>query len=149
MLKKYKFGFDISGFILFLIIMLPNFIWFAVPAPNDILRQASVTPTVDMIASVCQMIFVASLCFIINKERGNLKIFPLLILSIVCIGVYFSGWIIYYIGIVNPIVIICLILPPCMSFILFALERKNIIAVIPAVVFTVCHLIYGTVNFIL
>ena len=35
--KKYKIGFDIWGLIIFIVIMIPNFIWFAVPAPNDIL----------------------------------------------------------------------------------------------------------------
>ena len=149
MLKKYKLGFDISGLVIFLIIMLPNFIWFAVPAPNDILRQESITPIVDIIGSVCQIIFVASLCIVINKERDSIGISPLLISSAFCIGLYFLGWVLYYNGIVNPMVIICLTLPPCIAFIFFALDRKNIIAFIPAVCFTICHLIYGTVNFIL
>ncbi len=149
MLKKYKLGFDISGLVIFLIIMLPNFIWFAVPAPNDILRQESMTPIVDIIGSVCQIIFVASLCIVINKERDSIRISPLLISSAFCIGLYFLGWVLYYNGIVNPMVIICLTLPPCIAFIFFALDRKNIIAFIPAVCFTICHLIYGTVNFIL
>ncbi len=61
---------------------------------------------------------------------------------------YFVGWISYYIGISNPVVIISLTVSPCLAFILFALDRKNIIAVVPAVCFTICHLIYGTVNFI-
>ena len=37
-LRQYKFGFEINGLVLFLVIMVPNFIWFFVPAPNDILR---------------------------------------------------------------------------------------------------------------
>ena len=42
MIKKYKMGFDIWGLITFIIIiMIPNFIWFAVPAANDILRGES------------------------------------------------------------------------------------------------------------
>ena len=49
MIKKYKIGFDIWGLIIFIIIMIPNFIWFAVPAPNDILRGESITKTVDVI----------------------------------------------------------------------------------------------------
>ena len=149
MLKKYKLGFDISGLVIFLIIMLPNFIWFAVPAPNDILRQESITPIVDIIGSVCQIIFVASLCIVINKERDSIRISPLLISTAFCIGLYFLGWVLYYNGIVNPMVIICLTLPPCIAFIFFALDRKNIIAFISTVCFTICHLIYGTVNFIL
>ena len=49
MLKEYKFGFNIYGLLLFLIIMIPNFIWFAVPAPDDVLRVESVTEMIDTI----------------------------------------------------------------------------------------------------
>ena len=147
-LKKYKLGFDISGLVLFLIVMLPNFIWFAVPAPNDILRAESVTPAIDMMGSICQVLFVAALCVMINKKRKKLCLSPLLISSIAFIILYFLGWILYYVGVSSSVVIILLTVPPCLAFILFALDRKNIIAVVPAVCFMICHLIYGTVNFI-
>jgi len=47
MLNKYKISFDIWALLLFLIIMIPNFIWLAIPAPNDILRTDSITKTID------------------------------------------------------------------------------------------------------
>lgn len=40
MLKKYKMGFDIWGLIVFLIIMIPNFIWFAIPTLMTYLEQS-------------------------------------------------------------------------------------------------------------
>ena len=61
LLKKYRFGFDISGLVIFLIVMIPNFIWFAVPAPNDILRNESVTAIVDMIGSIFQVLFIGEI----------------------------------------------------------------------------------------
>lgn len=149
MLKKYKFGFDISGLVIFLCVMIPNFIWFAFPAPNDILRNESVTAIIDTIGSICQVLFVGFLCVIINKEKNELRFSPLIILTVICIILYFAGWILYYNGITNPLVIFFLTLPPCLAFIFFALDRKNIIAVVPATCFTICHLIYGIVNFIL
>jgi len=149
LLKKYRFGFDIMGLVLFLIVMIPNFIWFAVPAPNDILRNESVTALVDTIGSICQVLFVSFLCVIINKEKNKLHFSPLIILTVICIILYFTGWILYYNGITNSLVIIILTLSPCLAFIFFALDRKNIIAVVPAVCFTICHLIYGVVNFVL
>ena len=69
MIKKYRIGFDIWGLIIFIIIMIPNFIWFVVPAPNDILRGESITETVDAIASICQVLMVMSLCIFINQNR--------------------------------------------------------------------------------
>ncbi len=106
MLKKYKLSFDIWGLLLFLIVMIPNFIWFAVPAPNDILRADSITGTIDTAASVCQVLMVAALCVFRNVESKRL------------------------------------------AFLFFAVDRKNRIAMIPISIFTICHLIYGVVNFV-
>ena len=72
MLKKYKLSFDIWGLLLFLIIMIPNFIWFLYPAPNDVLRADSVTGGIDNIASVCQVLMVMVLCIFVNKESCKL-----------------------------------------------------------------------------
>ena len=149
MLKKYKIGFDIWGLIIFLIIMIPNFIWFAVPAPNDILRADSATEIVDTIASVCQVMMVIALCLLINKERKKISITKLITASICFCLIYFASWVFYYSGITNSMVILGLTIPPCLSFLFFAIDRKNIFAVIFISIFTICHLIYGTVNFIL
>ena len=145
---KYEFGFDVSGLILFLLVMLPNFIWFAVPAPNDVLRTESVTPVVDVVASVCQVLTVACLCFVIPKERRELRFSPLVIATMVCVIVYYIGWLLYYTGIVNVWVILLLTIPPCLAFILFAADRKNLPAVVFATAFAVCHLIFAIMNFI-
>lgn len=148
-MKNYKFTFDVWGLAIFLLIMMPNFIWFAVPAPNDILRAESTTAVVDAIGSVCQALFAAALCFIANKNCDKLRITPKIIIAACCVLIYFAGWGLYYAGITVPPVIICLTLPPCLAFLFFALDRKNYIAVIFTAAFTVCHFIYGTVNFII
>ena len=147
-LKTYKLGFDISGLILFLLVMIPTFIWLAVPAPNDVLRTDSATPIVDTIGSVCQFLFIACLCFVINKDRSSLCFSPWVIASIACVLVYYVGWLLYYHGIANAWIILMLTLPPCAAFILFAADRKNFPAVLLATGFAVCHLIFGIVNFI-
>lgn len=149
MLKKYKLSFDIWGLLLFLIIMIPNFIWFAIPAPNDVLRRDSVTGIFDMIASICQVCMIIALCFLVYRKRSKLRITPLIIAVIFCSLLYFAAWIFYYGGIVNTIIILGLTIVPCLAFLFFAIDRKNLIAIVPISVFTVCHLIFGVVNFIL
>ncbi|MBQ3581185.1 MAG: hypothetical protein II975_09380 [Bacteroidales bacterium] len=42
----------------------------------------------------------------------------------------------------NPTVILLLTLPPCLAFIFYAISRRNMLALNPAVGFTICHLIY-------
>ena len=148
MLKRYKLSFEIWGLLLFLIVMIPNFIWFAIPAPNDILRAKSITEMVDTVASVCQILMIVSICIFRNRESEKLCISPFVIMVIVCCLLYVASWIAYYNGMTNVIVILGLTIPPCLAFLFFAIDRKNGIALIPVSIFTICHLVYGVVNFI-
>ena len=147
--KKYKIGFDIWGALLLLIIMIPNFIWFAVPAPNDVLREQSITENVDTVASVCQILMIAASCIFRNRESKKLCMTPFVIMTVACYLLYVASWIAYYNGMVNVIVILGLTIPPCLAFLSFAIDRKNGIALIPISIFTICHLIYGVVNFVI
>ena len=144
MLKRYKLSFEICGLLLFLIVMIPNFIWFAIPAPNDILR----TETVDTVASVCQILMIVAICIFRNRESKKLCITPHIIMVAICYLLYVASWIAYYNGMANVIVILGLTIPPCLAFLFFAIDRKNGIALIPISIFTICHLVYGVVNFI-
>ena len=149
MLKKYKIGFDIWGLIVFLIIMIPNFIWFAVPAPNDILRTESVTAVIDTIGSICQVLMICALCVFINLERKKLSFTKMIIAMICCCVIYFVSWLLYYWGITNAVVILGLTIPPCMAFLFFAIDRRNYISIIPISIFTTCHFVCGVVNYII
>lgn len=148
-IKRYKFGFDIWGLLLFLAIMVPNFIWFAVPASNDVLRIESATATLDMVASVFQVIMVAALTLLVNPARKKPMPRPLFIGILAAILFYFVGWVFYYSGVASAIIVIDLTIAPCLAFILFCIARKNVVALDSAAVFTVCHLIHGVVNFLL
>ena len=149
MFKRYKLSFEIWGLLLFLIIMIPNFIWFAIPAPNDILRAKSITEMVDTVASVCQILMIVAICIIRNRESKKLCISPFIIMAAACYLLYVASWIAYYSGMTNVVVILGLTIPPCLAFLFFAIDRKNGIALIPISIFTICHLVYGAVNFII
>lgn len=146
-LKKFRLGFDVWALVLFLIIMIPNFIWFTVPAPNDILRQESVTVVVDTIASISQAVMIICLCIVSNKDKAKFRITKLILAAMVCCLLYFFCWILYYFGVVNAGVMFGLAFFPCSAFFVFALDRKNMIAVVPVLIFTICHLIYAVVNY--
>lgn len=149
MLKKYKLSFDVWGLLLFLIVMIPNFIWFVLPAPNDILRANSITEMFDMVASVCQVLMIAALCIFQNIESKKLYVSHYIMVVIGCCLLYFASWIVYYAGIVNAIVVLGLTIPPCLAFLFFAIDRKNGVAILPISVFAICHLVYGVANFII
>ncbi len=148
MLKDYKFGFDWIGLILFLIIMIPNLIWFVVPAPDDVLRTESVTSVVDIIGSVCQVLMVASLCLIINRNYIGMRVSSLVVEVVSCIFLYYICWLFYYLGKADIAVLLGLTVFPCAAFLLYSYKRKNIIAAFFAGAFSVCHLIYAIANFV-
>lgn len=149
MLRKYRMGFDVWVLVLFAAVMLPNVIWFALPAPNDILRVESVTPVVDTVGSVFQVLMIAALCMFIRTDIEK-KGFRLPIIgAILCVTLYWLCWVLYYCGTANTAVILGLTLPPCFAFILYALHKKNGIAAIFAGGFTICHLIFALANFVL
>ena len=147
--KNYRPGFDPWGLGLFLLIMLPNFVWFVLPAPDDVLRTESVTPLSDAIGQALQIIMAAALCAVINVAGGEPMKRKYWTGSAVCVMLYFSGWAAYYAGIIHSAVILDLCLAPCGAFLLLAAARKNAPALLAAVGFTVCHLISTVINFIL
>lgn len=148
-MKKYKIGFDFGGLLLFLVIMLPNFIWMAIPAPNDILRVSSITPIIDTIGSIFQVIFILLMCILIRKDRAKIKFSKIIIGMIISVICYFIGWIFYYCGFTNSLIIVLLTIPPCLAFLLYTIDRKNVLALISVMIFTICHIIYGFVNYII
>lgn len=148
-LRHYRLGFDPWGPALFFIIMLPNFVWSALPAPNDVLRSESVTPLADTIAQVLQIVMIAALCAVVNVTRPKPMNRKHQIVIAVCIALYFAGWMAYYAGVTNAAVILDLCLAPCGVFLLFALTRQNIVALIFCIGFAACHLIFAIENFIM
>ena len=144
--NHYRFGSDVGAAVLFAAVMLPNIFWFAVPAPNDILRGASVTPTIDGVGAVFQVLMIGLLCILKNTTAG--KRTKYLWGAAAGYGIYCAAWIAYYRGIVAPVVILVLCLAPCLAFGFYSVGRKNCPAQIFLAGFTICHLIYGIVNFL-
>lgn len=142
-------GFDIWALVVFLIIMIPNFIWSVVPAPNDILRTESATKVIDTIGSIFRVLMIFTLCVFINPERKKLSFTKTIIAMICCCVIYYCCWVFYYLGVTNGVVILGLTIPPCMTFLFYAIDRRNYISIIPIAIFTVCHIVFGVVNFII
>lgn len=149
MLKNYKLTFDPWCLILFLIIMIPNLIWFIIPAPNDILRISSTAEVFDILSSIFQVLMLITLCFFKNTKSEAIRLSSFIIAASVCCLLYFGSWILYYSGIVNSFIILSLASLPCLAFLLFDIDRKNWLALIPILIFSTCHIISGLINFVI
>ncbi len=148
MLKEYRIGVDVGAALLFFAVMLPNFVWFAVPAPNDILRAQSVTPVPDAAASVCQVLFTALLVLAKNKNVPAVTLSFPIGCALASYAAYLAAWLFYYRGNAGAVIILLLSLMPCLAFGSYAVGRKNRLPLPPLAVFAVCHLLHGIINFI-
>lgn len=149
MYKNYRLSFDPWCLLLFLLIMVPNLIWFIIPAPNDLLRISSTVKLIDTIATVFQIIMLLSLCFFKNTKAKSFRLSLLLGLTIISCLLYFICWVLYYNSRINSVIILGLAILPCLSFFLFAIDRKNWLALIPILIFTICHIASSLINFII
>lgn len=148
-IHNYKLNFNIWGLVIFLLIMIPNLIWFMVPATHDVLRVDSVTPIVDFISSMAQVIMIFGLCFLSNNKETN-SVSNVLKLSMgTALVFYYLGWLSYYVGFTYNFIILDLCIVPSIIFILSLVSYRNYITLIPTLIFTIGHLIFCLFNFIL
>lgn len=149
-MRELKFGFDRWGLLLFLAVMLPNFLWFVLPAPNDTLRGESITPILDGAASVLQVLMAAALCLIVRPDGKRFSWRnPWIVAALISLILYDVSWSVYYCGVTAPALLLALCLLPCAAFVFYEIERRNWIALIATVAFSVCHLAFGIINFLL
>lgn len=147
MWKQYRLGLDGLGLGLFLLIMVPNVLWAVAPPAADPLRLPSVTPRLDLAASVVQAVFVAALS--LQKNRRAAPLHPGLAAGIGgCVLGYFAAWGCYYAGVQYPVLLLTMCVLPCLALLLYARARRNYAALVPGVVFAVFHGIYGICNFL-
>lgn len=150
MIKKYRFGFSWEGLVAFLLVMTPNILWMACPPVNDPLARNSAPAAVEIAMSVSQWLMIALLAVIKRKDavRGKpaSRIFCIacgaLLLS------YYLLWAAYFMGYAAPLQLLGMAVFPCTYFILFAVWRENMLALVPALVFAVLHIGVTFINFV-
>lgn len=136
--KKYKFGFDVWGLVLFAVLMLPNIVYWCIPAFNDLGGNS----TLDIIATVFEVMGIALLIFVVQKEQKRRYFFDSLYLTASLFVVfYYVAWILYFCGFNQMSIIVFLAVCPCAALLLYEIERKNLPALLPTAVFAVLHVI--------
>ncbi len=90
----------------------------------------------------------AALCILKNKNADALKISPTAVLSLAFCLLYFVCWILYYCNVVNYAIIVFLCVFPCLSFIFYAIDRKNYLGLIPTGLFAILHFTSTIINFV-
>ena len=143
-LEQYKIGLDFWALVLFALIMLPNIVYWCIPAFSDL----DVNSATDTAARVFQVIGVALLLFLVQKpqekkQASEKKPFfdSLFMMVTLLLLLYYAAWIIYFCGTLNVAILLFLAGCPCIALALFALERRNFFALVPLIVFSVLHIV--------
>lgn len=149
MLKKYKFGIDTWAIWIIAVIMLPNIIWALSDLPDDILKRETLTPSLDNVMTISQVLMILALCLIRNKETKSLSMMNSLpAISVAMCMLYYSAWIFYFSGGTDGFILTALCVTPCVALILYCLFRKNVPAMFLTLVFSVLHILRTVLNFI-
>jgi len=69
---KYRFGFSITGLVLYALQLLPNILWMLAPPANDMLAaNSSPYPIFNILEQVFGILTVVLLVLLINKAGGR------------------------------------------------------------------------------
>lgn len=140
-MRNYRIRFMPWGLVLFGLIMLPNMLWFAVPAQNDVLKQSAELPWLDSVQMVFQIVMIGCLCMLENVQAKPFRLRNPLILAVLgCCTVYYITWAVYFAGYVNGLILMALCLFPSTAFLLYGLDRRNMPGVVTGAMFALCHL---------
>ena len=148
LIKQYEIGFDFWGFILFLAIMIPNFVWYFVPVENDILDIPTMTPVIDRISRIFQFLAVGALCVLRNVDGKTPMNTAKKIAIAVGYVIYITGWTIYFTGHSSNFTVIIITIVPAVMLMIFSSGRRNILAFYAFLMFLIFHSIFAFMNFI-
>lgn len=140
-MKNYKFGFSLTGLILYALQLFPNILWMLAPPANDVLTEnSSVYPILNIIEQVFGIMTVVLLILLINKNKGRSGKLYIGLAALFLAG-YYAAWIFYYRGAVAPwLLIIGIAAMPPLYFFFVGLWKRKYALLIPCVIFGVTHI---------
>lgn len=148
-MKNYRFGFSLKGFLAFMLVTIPNFIWMLVPPVNNELSENNGVFPFDMIQSISQVLMIALLIILVRKENKVQSRARLYIgLGAFMLVGYYAAWIWYYTWAVHPWLLVSMAVMPALYFIAVCLWLRNYIAVITSVVFGAVHIAITCSNYL-
>ena len=150
-IKQYKIGFSLYGLLAFLFQELPYLPWLLIPPiDNPLENNIPLNIFFGTIEKVGGVLTVASLIIVTQKitVKNDFKN-KFFIIAVVCLGVYYFCWLLYFNGITNFwLIIIGLTAVVPVYYFFIALWLKNYIAVITSILFFFGHTISNIINFV-
>lgn len=135
-----SFGFSWKGLLTFLLMMIPNLVYFLLPNPNVPGTGMSNHLILDILEHASQAIFLCLLLFLVSKQSS-----PLVSPYTVCIAIlllaYYALWIFYFAGGNSLPPLLGMAVLPVAYFILAEIWLHNLPALVPTAVFGAVHIL--------
>ena len=140
--EGYAVAFSLTGLVLYVLQLLPNIVWIAVPPTNDVLKHNnSPHAALNLIEQLFGMVTVALLIIVVSKvgTQGR-NGFWLLACAAGFLAAYYVAWILYYQGNVSGwLLVLGIAAMPPLYFFFAASWMKNYAALIPCTIFGIAH----------
>ena len=126
-IRNYRPGFELSAFVLSIAILLPNLIWYFIPAPTDLLRNnVSFTSPLGVASTVLRLLAMLTAILLINLEsrEPHFGVGSIIVLA-------FGGM--YYVGFVF------VTLPAIVMLTTLAIDRSNLFSLLFCIAYGCVH----------
>jgi len=145
--KTQYFGFFSLGLALLLLQELPYIVMPFIPlASNPLMEMQDKSLVLNVIEKVLGISSIASMMFIVHKDANCLSLNTPKEKRFFCgvmlaIASYFIGWVLYFNGIQNLVVILCLLVAmPPIYYTFIGFWRKNYVLVVLGTLFLFAHI---------
>ena len=141
-MSKYRIGFSLTGFVAFLIPMLPNLIWMLLPGElNELLKGEETSPLLDLLENLTRFSFIILLILLIRKESRK-TFYKRWIAGVGLLSLlgYLLLWMLVYQMGVTPLFLFGMALLPSIYFICVCVFQENNPAFIAAILFAAIHI---------
>lgn len=143
---KYSFGFSWKGFLIVILLMIPNALYFLFPDLIPSSRAVNDHLPLDIIEHGTQVIYIALFIFLRPYKEtpfNKFYILPMIILLLV----YYSLWIGLLVGNHSFIVLLGMAIVPVVFLIVAELWINIYPAILPTVIFGIIHVIITYIDF--
>ncbi len=139
-IRNYRPGFELSAFVLSIAILLPNLIWYFIPAPTDLLRNnVSFTSPLGVASTVLRLLAMLTAILLINLESREPHFGVGSIIVLAFGGMYYVGWLLYYMSVAGYVAVVFVTLPAIVMLTTLAIDRSNLFSLLFCIAYGCVH----------
>lgn len=131
-------GFSLQGFIIILLVMIPNIFYFIFPKFFISNHKVTKHKVLELIEHSSQFLFMILLLLLKSNIDASIQSKLVLVILLVLMA-YYLLWVLLFLGYKNRVVLMCMAIFPVIYFLIAEVWLHNYFAMIPTVIFGIVH----------